>query len=227
MRIIRRRGWEIRREFGQQPEFSLRKSNRRSLLQEARPHMLAAAPLSTVPGLAFADQIRNIPPGRPRTEEKYATTYSINYYEFSESKNLWQQAQAMKTSPWFDRVCRVGETASQNHPSKDLLKQVSRRRERIYRHRLRRSLGHDGAVDRISDDGIAETGGTFGVRRSIWRSENGSGQNHGRSERTRCILGPTASTDWRLTRQGNELAFITTGDAWQAIAAAKRRAGSA
>ena len=37
-------------------------------------------------------------PGRAITEEKYATTYN-NYYEFSESKNLWRDAQALKQRP--------------------------------------------------------------------------------------------------------------------------------
>ena len=66
------------------------------------------------------------------TEEKYATTYN-NYYEFSESKNLWQLAQAMKTSPWTIEFAGLVK-----QPRKiafdDLLKQVAVE-ERIYRHR--------------------------------------------------------------------------------------------
>ncbi len=42
-------------------------------------------------------------PGRAITEEKYATTYN-NYYEFSESKNLWRDAQALKQRPWTHPV---------------------------------------------------------------------------------------------------------------------------
>src|ERR1700688_4473987 len=94
MRIIRRRGWEIP-EGLVTPESVV--VNRRSLLRGAAA--ILAAPVLTGPGLAFADPNPKYPAGRPLTEEKYATTYN-NYYEFSESKDLWQSAQKLKTSPW-------------------------------------------------------------------------------------------------------------------------------
>src|SRR5580704_13138358 len=89
MRIIRRRGWEIG-ESHVTPESAA--MNRRALLGGT------AALLAGVGG-AHADPNPKYTAGRPLTEEKYATTYN-NYYEFSESKNLWRQAQAMKISPW-------------------------------------------------------------------------------------------------------------------------------
>ena len=66
------------------------------------------------------------------TEEKYATTYN-NYYEFSEDKNLWRAAQALKQRPWtikLDGMLKQPRTIGID----DLLKQVSLE-ERIYRHR--------------------------------------------------------------------------------------------
>src|SRR5580658_4086123 len=128
MRIIRRRGWEIP-EGLVTPESAV--VNRRSLLRGSAA-MLLAAPALAAPGLAFADPNPKYPAGRPLTEEKYATTYN-NYYEFSESKNLWQQAQSLKTSPWSIEFAGLVK-----QPRKigleDLLKQVAVE-ERIYRHR--------------------------------------------------------------------------------------------
>ncbi len=95
MRIIRRRGWEIAESLVT-PEAAV--LNRRSLMRGTAA-LLAAAPAVTLPRRASAEPNPKYPAGRPLTEEKYATTYN-NYYEFSESKNLWQQAQALKTSPW-------------------------------------------------------------------------------------------------------------------------------
>src|ERR1019366_2340860 len=123
MRIIRRRGWEIA-ESQVTPESAV--LNRRSLLGGS------AALLAAAPGLAHAEPNPKYAPGRALTEEKYATTYN-NYYEFSESENLWRQAQGMKTSPWTIEFAGLV-----NQPRKiafeDLLKQVSVE-ERIYRHR--------------------------------------------------------------------------------------------
>ena len=70
--------------------------------------------------------------GRPLTDEQSATTYN-NYYEFSESKNLWRAAQALPQSPWTIEFAGLVK-----QPRKlgldDLLKQVSLE-ERVYRHR--------------------------------------------------------------------------------------------
>ena len=72
------------------------------------------------------------PPGRDLTPEKDATTYN-NYYEFSESKNLWQAAQALKQRPWS---IELGGEVKQPRTIDidDLLKQVQLE-ERVYRHR--------------------------------------------------------------------------------------------
>ncbi len=71
-------------------------------------------------------------PGRPPTEEKFATTYN-NYYEFSTDKDLWQAAQRLPQHPWTVRI--EGKVrAPRTIALEDLLKQVTLE-ERIYRHR--------------------------------------------------------------------------------------------
>jgi sulfoxide reductase catalytic subunit YedY len=127
MRIIRRRGWEIAESLVTPEAAVLR---RRSMLRGTAA--LLAAPALAVPGLARAEPNPKYPGGRPLTEEKYATTYN-NYYEFSESKNLWQQAQALKTSPWSIEFAGLVKQP-RKIALEDLLKQVSLE-ERIYRHR--------------------------------------------------------------------------------------------
>jgi sulfoxide reductase catalytic subunit YedY len=124
MRIIRRRGWEIA-ESQVTPEAVV--LNRRSLLGGTAALLATASAVA-----AHAEPNPKYPAGRALTEEKYATTYN-NYYEFSESKDLWQLAQKMKTSPWTIEFAGLVK-----RPRKigleDLLKQVALE-ERIYRHR--------------------------------------------------------------------------------------------
>ena len=125
MHIVRQRGWEIP-ESQVTPEHAM--MNRRSLLAGAGamtilPALTARAAVATNP--AFT-------PGRARTDEKYSTTYN-NYYEFSESKNVWRDAQALKQRPWsvkLDGMLPKPRTIDID----DLLKQVALE-ERIYRHR--------------------------------------------------------------------------------------------
>jgi sulfoxide reductase catalytic subunit YedY len=123
MRIIRRRGWEIA-ESEITPESAV--MNRRALLGST------AALLAAGTGLARAEPNPKYEAGRALTDEKYATTYN-NYYEFSESKNLWRDAQALKTSPWT-----IEFSGAVKQPRKiaydDLLKQVTVE-DRVYRHR--------------------------------------------------------------------------------------------
>ena len=85
MRIIRRRGWEIA-ESQVTPETAV--IGRRALLGGT------AALLAAAPALVRAAPNPKYDAGRELTDEKYSTTYN-NYYEFSESKNLWKEAQGM------------------------------------------------------------------------------------------------------------------------------------
>ncbi|MSP02930.1 MAG: protein-methionine-sulfoxide reductase catalytic subunit MsrP [Acetobacteraceae bacterium] len=123
MRIIRRRGWEIP-ESQVTPESVV--LNRRALIGGT------AALLAAAPGLVHADPNPKYEAGRALTEEKYSTTYN-NYYEFSESKNLWKEAQGLKTSPWTIEFAGLVKEP-RKIAYEDLLKQVSLE-ERIYRHR--------------------------------------------------------------------------------------------
>ncbi len=127
MRIIRRRGWEIAESQVTPEAVAL---NRRTLLGASA--LLAAVPGIAAPGMARAAANPKYEPGRALTEEKYSTTYN-NYYEFSESKNLWRDAQALKTSPWTVEFAGLVKQP-RKIAYEDLLKQVSLE-ERIYRHR--------------------------------------------------------------------------------------------
>lgn len=130
MRIIGRRGWEVADRLVTPESVVL---NRRSLLAGASAMGIVPA-LALSPRAARADMAPNpaFPPGRPVTEEKYATTYN-NYYEFSEGKSLWREAQALKQRPWtirLDGMMKQPRTVDLD----DLLKQVTLE-ERVYRHR--------------------------------------------------------------------------------------------
>ena len=92
----------------------------------------AAAVLTATPMIGQAAPNPRFEPEREVTEEKYSTTYN-NYYEFSENKNLWRDAQAMKTNPWtIEFAGLVMQPRRMGY--EDLLKQVTLE-ERIYRHR--------------------------------------------------------------------------------------------
>ena len=123
MCIIRRRGWEIPESQVTPESIAL---NRRTILGGA------AAVLTATPMIGQAAPNPRFEPEREVTEEKYSTTYN-NYYEFSENKNLWRDAQAMKTNPWtIEFAGLVNQPRRMGY--EDLLKQVTLE-ERIYRHR--------------------------------------------------------------------------------------------
>jgi sulfoxide reductase catalytic subunit YedY len=128
MHILRRRGWELP-EGLVTPEALV--MGRRAALAGAGSLVLAAPALAQQGSSAPAQNPKYLP-GRDLTPEKDATTYN-NYYEFSESKNLWQSAQALKQRPWSIRLegmLKQPRTVDID----DLLKQVQLE-ERIYRHR--------------------------------------------------------------------------------------------
>ena len=137
MHIIRRRGWEIPENQVTPEEAVL---NRRGLLAGslalsigglAGPARAQTAPAGDQPG-GVGPRNPKYEPGREMSAEKDATTYN-NYYEFSEGKNLWRDAQALKTRPWTVKL--EGMVAQpRTIDIDDLLKQVSLE-ERIYRHR--------------------------------------------------------------------------------------------
>jgi sulfoxide reductase catalytic subunit YedY len=71
-------------------------------------------------------------PGRPTTDAKDATTYN-NYYEFSDYKDLADDAQALKMDPWSIEIAGM-VSKPRTIGFEDLMKQVSLQ-ERITRHR--------------------------------------------------------------------------------------------
>jgi sulfoxide reductase catalytic subunit YedY len=131
MLITRRRGWEI-------PE---REATPEAVVLRRRDVVAGAVALSVMASAmvqgAWADTTpvpRNpkYTVDRPLTEEKYATTYN-NYYEFSEDKDLWREAQALHQRPWSIEL--AGMLAKPRTIGiDDLLKQVQLE-ERVYRHR--------------------------------------------------------------------------------------------
>jgi sulfoxide reductase catalytic subunit YedY len=130
MHIMRRRGWEI-------PE---RLVTPEHLVVRRRTALAGAAAAIIAPAFSSAAWAENeAPPRNPTytvdrslTAEGIATTYN-NYYEFSESKNLWRDAQALPQRPWSITI--AGMVAKpRTIDIDDLLKQVQLE-ERVYRHR--------------------------------------------------------------------------------------------
>ena len=127
MHILRRRGWEIPERLVT-PEALV--MGRRTALAAAGAIALATPAMAQQAGAMTPNP--KYPPGRAITPEKDATTYN-NYYEFSDGKNLWKAAQAMKMQPWSIEI--GGEVKQPRTISiGDLLKQVQLE-ERVYRHR--------------------------------------------------------------------------------------------
>ena len=127
MGIIGRRAWEADQHQITPEHLAM---HRRGLLAGA-----AALATLRVGSASAAEAVPRNPkfvPGRPITDEKYATTYN-NYYEFNESKNIWRQAQALKQRPWTIRLEGMMKQP-RTIDIDDLLKQVQLE-ERVYRHR--------------------------------------------------------------------------------------------
>jgi sulfoxide reductase catalytic subunit YedY len=133
MLIKRRRGWEIPdREVTPEP-LVLR---RRDALAGAVA-LSVAMPAIAAPSAARADTTpapnnSKYTVDRALTPEKAATTYN-NYYEFSDDKDLWREAQALHQRPWSIQL--AGMLPKPRTIDLDaLLKQVQLE-ERNYRHR--------------------------------------------------------------------------------------------
>jgi methionine sulfoxide reductase catalytic subunit len=126
MHIMRRRGWEL-------PE---RLATPEALVLSRRGALAGVGLLAAAPALAQQPATPPVNPkyqaGRALTSEKAATTYN-NYYEFSDGKDLWREAQGLKQRPWTIEL--AGEVKQPRTIGiDDLLKQVQLE-ERIYRHR--------------------------------------------------------------------------------------------
>ena len=127
MHILRRRGWELPERLVDAGVAGAEPRGRAGGEQACWPLAAMPAKARTRPR-----QTRNTSRAAALTSEKAATTYN-NYYEFSESKNLWRAAQALKQRPWSMRSS--GEMKQpRTIDIDDLLKQVQLE-ERVYRHR--------------------------------------------------------------------------------------------
>jgi sulfoxide reductase catalytic subunit YedY len=130
MLIKRKRGWELPESAATDESLF---NNRRHLLKSIAAGPILAALGNIAP--AFAEGVaRNdrYTLDRPITDEKYSTTYN-NFYEFGTDKNIWREAQALKTDPWTIKIGGMVEkpiTLSLD----DLIKKMQPE-ERLYRHR--------------------------------------------------------------------------------------------
>ncbi len=149
MHIIRRRGWEIA-EHEVTPEAVV--LGRRGLGRIGLGAALAStAAFGTRPaqaqilGLFGGGGTKPVPlapltaprnprylPGRALTAEKAATTYN-NFYEFGETKDIWQAAQRLKFAPWSIAV--DGMVAKPFTIGFEDLVNKTKLEERVYRHR--------------------------------------------------------------------------------------------
>ena len=140
MHILRRRDWEIPEHRATPEEFFL---DRRTFLGGA-----AAAAGSLLPGRALAQRVGEQPDptldlypvkrvdkyvlDRPITEESVNLAYN-NFFEFTSSKMVAKQAQALKTRPWTIKIDGMVEK-EQVVGIDDLIRKMALE-ERLYRHR--------------------------------------------------------------------------------------------
>ena len=140
MHILRRRGWEIPEHRVTPEQFFL---DRRTFLGGA-----AAAAGSLLPSRALAQRVGEQPDptldlypakrvdkyvlDRPITEESVNLAYN-NFFEFTSSKMVAKQAQALKTRPWTIKIDGMVEK-EQVVGIDDLIRKMALE-ERLYRHR--------------------------------------------------------------------------------------------
>ena len=133
MYIKRRRGWEIPEQHATPESVFL---NRRALLGSAAG--LAATSMFGAGGaFAAADSYpatRNeaYTLDRPVTAEKFSANYN-NFYEFSTSKTVLPDANALKTKPWTIQIDGLVEKPFEIEVE-DLIRKIGLE-ERLYRHR--------------------------------------------------------------------------------------------
>ncbi|HVY16827.1 MAG TPA: protein-methionine-sulfoxide reductase catalytic subunit MsrP [Rhodopila sp.] len=137
MHIVRRRGWEIPESRVTPEHVAMGRraggdtvTGRRAVLAGSAAAVLA--PGLAVPRRARADVVKVPPPGRPLTDEKWATTYN-NYYEFNDSKSVWREAQKLPQRPWTVRI--EGMVQKPQTIDIDTILKTIPQEERIYRHR--------------------------------------------------------------------------------------------
>ncbi|HEU4660586.1 MAG TPA: protein-methionine-sulfoxide reductase catalytic subunit MsrP [Pseudolabrys sp.] len=142
MHVIRRRGWEIPERLATPEHYFF---NRRAFIAAG------ASALALAPGLASAQRVADLAKlpdpsadlypakrntkytlDRPITEERINTHYN-NFYEFNSSKDVAEQAQALKIRPWTIKIDGMVEKP-QEVGIDDLIRKMTLE-ERTYRHR--------------------------------------------------------------------------------------------
>ena len=218
MHILRRRGWEIAGAPGDTGGAGAGPPRR------AGGRRRAGAGRAR-PGADWPGRCRAIPKyvaGRDITPEKYATTYN-NYYEFSESKNLWQAAQAMKHAARGRSSLAGMVKQPRTIAIDDLLKQVQLE-ERVYRHRCVEAWAMT----------VPWTG--FPLSQLLKIAEPLGSAKYFVFETAQDKTMPGLQSPFypwpyidglAIDEAANDLAFISTGHVRQAAAAAERRADPA
>ncbi len=128
MLIRHPRGWEIP-EQAVTPETEAL-GRRRLLAGVAALGLASQTARAETPAPLTPDP--RFPPGRPLTPEKDAETYN-NYYEFSDDKDLWEDAKILPLRPWAIAV--DGLVAKPKTFAIDEILTKMPQEERIYRHR--------------------------------------------------------------------------------------------
>ncbi|WP_375408438.1 protein-methionine-sulfoxide reductase catalytic subunit MsrP [uncultured Methylobacterium sp.] len=133
MYIKRRRGWEIPDQHATPESVFL---NRRALLGSAAG-LAATSVFGTGPAFGAGDSYpatRNeaYTLDRPVTAEKFSANYN-NFYEFSTSKTVLPDANALKTKPWTIQIDGLVEKPFEIEVE-DLIRKIGLE-ERLYRHR--------------------------------------------------------------------------------------------
>ncbi len=142
MNVIRRRGWEIPERLATPEHYFF---NRRAFIAGG------ASTLALAPGLASAQRVADLAKlsdptadlypakrnakytlDRPITDEKINTHYN-NFYEFNSSKDVAEQAQALRIRPWTIKIDGMVEKP-QEVGIDDLIRKMTLE-ERTYRHR--------------------------------------------------------------------------------------------
>ncbi|HEX5507064.1 MAG TPA: protein-methionine-sulfoxide reductase catalytic subunit MsrP [Pseudolabrys sp.] len=142
MHVIRRRGWEIPERLATPEQYFF---NRRAFIAGG------ASTLALAPGLASAQRVADLAKlpdptaglypakrntkytlDRPITDEKINTHYN-NFYEFNSSKDVAEQAQALKIRPWTVKIDGMVEKP-QEVGIDDLIRKMTLE-ERTCRHR--------------------------------------------------------------------------------------------
>jgi sulfoxide reductase catalytic subunit YedY len=218
--VIRRRGWEIPdRELTPEHFFF----NRRSFMTGALAG--AAATVALAPGAASAQRVSDVAKlddptndlypaklndkyklDRPITDEKINGNYN-NFYEFSTSKSLTSQAQALQTRPWTIKLDGMVEK-EQTVGIEDLIRKIGLE-ERNYRHRC------------VEAWSMASAWTGFPFAKLVELAKPASGAKYGRME---TFMDPNMAPGQRqrwypwpyvegltMAEATNELTFLATG----------------